>query len=101
MLAFEAALDDYLHQIVRTRPWTVTQEEAVLNEFAAWLLGQPDLGGDLVQITPDVIKRYRAATTLDEPQFATFEAAVGRLTAWAEYQGLIPHNRLKVSAAAV
>lgn len=35
--AFDEALDEYLHVIVRTRPWTKKAQEDILSCFGIWL----------------------------------------------------------------
>lgn len=92
MARFDVALDDYLHQIVRTRPWTKKREEELLTAFAEWLAGQPDLQSDLASITPALVQRYIATEGLDAPTCGEFDTALHNFRLWADYYGLVPTN---------
>ena len=92
MRTFATALDDYLHQIVRTRPWTKKREEAFLTSFSAWLAEQPDAPGELAAITPALSERYAVACGLAAAQCACLTEALHHFYAWAQYQGLVSTN---------
>jgi len=92
MARFDVALDDYLHQIVRTRPWVKKREEQLLTGFGEWLVAQPDLDAGLASITPLLVRRYAADEGIDGPTYTELEIALQNFCGWATYAGLIPAN---------
>lgn len=88
MLEYDLAIDEYLHAIVRTRPWTISRETELLEALSDWLYAQSDLSVDLDAVTPAIMQRYTTETGLDESERAELDAVVARLKAWTETRGL-------------
>ncbi len=92
MLRIDVALDDYLHQIVRTRPWTKKREEALLTAFLDWLYAQPHASAYLDTITPVVSARYVREAGLSAREGRDLTAALYNLFAWAEQGNRVQTN---------
>jgi hypothetical protein len=92
MIRYEMAVDDYLHQIVRTRPWTKKEDEAQLTAFGAWLEGQPVARLD--EITGALLRAYVRDARLEQTEEQAFYTALHRLYTWSEWQGLVPAQTL-------
>jgi len=92
MARFDVALDDYLHQIVRTRPWVKKREEQLLTGFGEWLVAQPELDACLASITPLLARRYAVDDGLDAPAYDELEIALQNFCGWATYAGLMEEN---------
>ena len=80
----DAAIDDYLHLIVRTRPWTKKREAELLDAWSEWLNARTQ---EPIHLTPDA--RRLAAMYADETRLAPgrrsdLAEAVDRLCRWAE-----------------
>lgn len=60
----DAVIDDYLHKIVRNRPWTKAREEELLNAYAEWLYEQPEHGVMLADVGPTSVEHYAAVAGL-------------------------------------
>lgn len=73
------AIDEYLHLIVRVRPWTRKREEAALTGFAAWL-GEK---ATLTSVTPALASNYIQEARLDPDRAEAVLAAVDHLLGWA------------------
>jgi hypothetical protein len=98
MLDLEAAIDDYLHTIVRSQPWIKKQEEVVLLAFNDWLYEQPDLSPTLAHISPATTARYAEAMGLNMVEQEALHTALYHLFAWAEYQHAAAANPFSSSA---
>jgi hypothetical protein len=92
MTRYVTALDDYLHLIVRTRPWTKREDEALLADFGEWLEAQSVERLDAV--TPELVHAYARDGGLIPAKEQAFYTAVRRLGMWAEWQGLVPAESL-------
>ena len=88
MIPFAEAVDDYLHLIVRTRPWTKKEDEALLTGFGEWLEKRPSPRLD--EISPALIRAYVDDARLEPAEEQALHAALGRLLSWGEWQGLVP-----------
>ena len=89
MLEYDLAIDEYLHAIVRTRPWTVRRDTELLEALSDWLYAQPDLMSvELGAVTPETIRRYATGNGLTEEECEEVDEAVERLQAWTETRGL-------------
>lgn len=91
MQDLEAAIDDYLHTIVRSQPWIKKQEEAVLLAFSEWLYDQPTSPA-LAAISPELTARYAQATGLSTAEHEALNLALQHVFAWAEYQQEVTAN---------
>jgi hypothetical protein len=91
MKPIEVAIDDYLHVIVRTRPWTKKREEAVLEEFTDWLYAQPTPRTRLDEITPELIQPFSAAITSGD-QRRELMNILNTLYRWALHQEWVVAN---------
>jgi site-specific recombinase XerD len=85
VMTIDEAIDEYLHALVRSRPWIKKREEAALTAFSAWLLAQPDTRLTLDAITPTVVDRYAAAVGLSAAQRDQLLGTLHRLYTWAIY----------------
>jgi hypothetical protein len=83
---YGAALDDYFHVIVRTRPWTKKEDEALLEPFGNWLETQSVEYLD--EFTSELIRTYIEDALHGHVEREAFGAALHRLLTWAEWQGL-------------
>lgn len=88
MLEYDLAVDEYLHAIVRIRPWTVWRETEQLEALSDWLYARPDLGVELDAVTPEVTRRYAAANNLSDAEREALDATLERLRSWTETYGL-------------
>ena len=91
---FDAAVDEYLHAIVRTRPWTKKREAELLTLLSDWLYAQPDLSVQLASVAPPVVRSYYAATGLDDAEQDDLQVTLIRLRVWTEVNGYLqssPH----------
>lgn len=99
MQRIDVAIDDYMHVIVRTRPWTKKLEEGVLEGFAAWLQTQPNAPVFLHEISPEHVQRYIGAAELSSAEQRDLHEALHNLHLWAAKQGWIEQNRFDAIAA--
>jgi hypothetical protein len=86
-MKFDAAIDEYLHAIVRTRPWTKQREEELLTALSDWLYTQPSQSVDLAAITPPVVRQYSDMRGLDDAEQDDLKTALTRLLVWADING--------------
>ena len=96
---FDAAVDEYLHAIVRTRPWTKKREEELLTSLSDWLYAQPDLSVQLASVTPQVVRQYSETSGLDDADQDNLQAAVTRLRVWADINGHLQSSPHVANAA--
>ncbi len=94
MTRYTTALDDYFHLIVRTRPWTKKEDEALLAAFGDWLEARSV--EHLAEITPALIRAYVQDVRLDSGEEQAFYVALRRLYTWSEWQGLVPAETLSL-----
>ncbi len=92
MWTLDTAIDDYMHVIARTRPWTKKREEALLTPFVEWLYEQPDEPVELKAIGPAVLARYVAATGLDNEEHDDLAHTLRHVYMWAEQSGWVSSN---------
>jgi hypothetical protein len=96
----EAAIDDYLHTIVRSQPWLKKQEEELLMAFNDWLYEQPGMSHELGAISPTTSARYAEAVGLSASEYEALHTALHHLFSWAEYQHAVTTNPFPASAIA-
>lgn len=90
MPTLEEIIDDYLHVIVRTRPWTKKREAEALTTFAAWLRGRWSNSGNwLACLTPALARHSATERGLDARERDNLLAALDNLLAWARAEGLL------------
>ncbi len=99
MKPIEVAIDDYLHVIVRTRPWTKKREEAVLEEFTDWLYAQQTPRTRLDEITPELVQQYCAVAIVPADQQREFTNILSTLYRWAVHQDWVKTNPFETVAA--
>lgn len=92
MWEVDTAIDDYVHQIVRTRPWTKKREEELLEDFCDWLFSQPGVDPHLNALTPAMSARYADAVDLHEADRDELATTLFNLMAWAEHKQLVTAN---------
>jgi hypothetical protein len=92
VMTIDEAIDEYLHAIVRSRPWIKKREEDLLTPFSEWLFEQPDARLTLDAITPDVAACYVAAAGLAPDERDELFAALHNLYTWAIYAQVIDAN---------
>lgn len=97
-MPFDAAIDDYLHLIVRTRPWTKKREEELLCEFEEWLYEQHERRFDLAEITPELATQYAATINLSMAERDELLRVLGTFCLWATQQQLIETNQFALAA---
>lgn len=99
MITIDAAIDDYLHTIVRTRPWTKKREEALLEAFSAWLYAQPTPHVSLDDIDPFLVDEYAAATAMSTAEQSELLAALNNLYLWSVHAQAVTYNPFAAVAA--
>ncbi len=92
MITLDAAIEDYLHLIVRTRPWTKKHDEAVLTDFSDWLHEHYGRDVTLAALRPEDATRYVEANALSATDQAELFKTLGLLYLWATQQGLVENN---------
>jgi hypothetical protein len=100
MWTLETAVDDYMHIIVRTRPWTKKWEEELLTPFVEWLYQQPKARVELSAITPAVVERYVTAMELNSEQHDDLAHVLRLVFMWAEQSGWVQSNPFAATAMA-
>jgi site-specific recombinase XerD len=100
MKSIDAAIDEYLHTIVRTRPWTKKREEELLEGFTGWLFDQPQREITLDALTVDDLQRYASAARLDDAERDDLVAALYHVFLWSIRQGWITTNPFEAVAVA-
>ncbi len=80
---FDDALDDYLHLIVRTRPWTKKREEQWLRTFGEWLEQRWGTNATLTWESLSLVAPCAAEQGLQAGEREEMEVAVGNLCLWA------------------
>ncbi|MDQ3522958.1 MAG: hypothetical protein M3434_11565 [Gemmatimonadota bacterium] len=79
----EQAIDDYLHVVVRTRPWTRKREAEALTAFVAWFRGPPtSSGASLADLTPALARHSATERGLDAGELEQLLTALQNLLAW-------------------
>lgn len=84
VLTLAEAIDDYLHLIVRVRPWTKRREEEALLGFAGWLGGE----AAVTSVTPALVARYAEEAGLDPDRRSVLRTAVHNLHQWVRAEGV-------------
>ncbi len=98
MWTLEVAIDDYMHTIARTRPWTMRREEEVLTPFVEWLYEQPGARVDLPSVTPDVVERYAAEHAIGAEQRYKLMDTLRLVFMWSEQEGRVTGNPFMAAA---
>lgn len=92
MTTIDAAIDDYLHTIVRTRPWTKKREGELLEAFSDWLYAQPVPSVALNEIGPNLVDQYAAAMVLNTADHNELLAALNNVYMWSVHSQLTNYN---------
>lgn len=100
MVDLEAIIDDYLHVIVRTRPWTKKREEVLLLAFCDWFYEQPGSIHVITAVSPTTTEQYAQAVGLESAEHDELNAAFYTLFLWAEQQYAVPTNPFAASLVA-
>jgi hypothetical protein len=90
-MTLDAAIEEYLHLIMRTRPWTKPQEEEVLTAFRDWVHQQP-CSGSLASIGPAFALSYAKDKRLSTDKRDELLMVLHNLCLWASRRGLIANN---------
>lgn len=98
-MPFDAAIEDYLHLIVRTRPWTKKREEALLTEFEDWLYEQHMRRFHVADLGPELAAQYAAALNLSQAERDELLNVLRIFSLWATQQNLIETNQFAPVAA--
>jgi len=88
----DAVIDDYLHKIVRNRPWTKAREEELLARYADWLYEQPEHGVLLVDAGPQAAERYADAAGLADDERDELMGSLRRVFTHGVRSGWIRQN---------
>jgi hypothetical protein len=91
-ITVDAAVADYLHAVVRVRPWTRKREEEMLDAFCDWMYASPGVGPALAAVTPELAARYAAGAGLDAAEAEELRAVLRSLSLWACAQGVRETN---------
>jgi hypothetical protein len=100
MVDLAAVIDDYLHIIVRTRPWTKKREEELLLAFSDWFYAQPEPSYTITSVTPATTARYAQELALSSAEHEELNAVLCTLFLWAEQQYAVPNNPFLAGVAA-
>ena len=92
MMTIDAAIDDYLHTIVRTRPWTKKREEELLEALSDWLYQQPEPRIRLPEIGPELVQQYARATELSTDDHRALLGALHNLYTWSIHAEAVEEN---------
>jgi hypothetical protein len=98
-MPFDAAIDDYLHLIVRTRPWTKKREEELLTELEEWLYEQHERRFGVAEITPELAAQYAAAINLSMAERDELLNVLRTFALWAKQQQLIETDQFALAPA--
>lgn len=90
-MTLDAAVNGYLAQISRTRPWTLAREQQLLFTFCGWLGTQP-VRPTLDAVSPIFATSYAHDQCLKSNERDELLMVVHNLCLWANCQGLIVHN---------
>lgn len=97
-MPFDSAIDDYLHLIVRTRPWTKKREEELLTEFDEWLYEQHAHRFETAEITPELVAQYASAINLSMAERDELLGVLRVFSLWAVQQQVIVSNQFELAA---
>lgn len=97
-MPFDSAIDDYLHLIVRTRPWTKKREEELLTEFEEWLYEQHSRRVETAEVTPELAAQYASAINLSIAEREELLSVLRVFGLWAAQQQIIAGNQFELAA---
>lgn len=92
MMTIDAAIDDYLHTIVRTRPWTKKREEELLEGLSDWLYEQPEPRIRLSEIGPELVQQYTLVAGLRADDQRELLVALHNLYTWSIHVEAVEDN---------
>jgi hypothetical protein len=90
-MTLDAAVNNYLAQITRIRPWTAQREQQQLIAFSGWLATQP-VRPTLDAVSPIFAASYARDQRLNSDERDELVMVLHNLCLWAHCQGLIVHN---------
>jgi site-specific recombinase XerD len=96
----DVAIDEYLHTIVRTRPWTKKREEELLEGFSQWQAEQAQSRMTLDAITVNDVQRYATAVDLRDTDRDDLVAALHHVFLWSIRQGWIDASPFEAATLA-
>lgn len=96
MKPIDVAIDDYMHVIARTHPWTMKREEACLEAFSDWLYAQTPAHIMLDDIAPGHVQHYASTTALSPADQHELHSALSNVYRWSAQQSWIEHNPFAV-----
>ncbi|HEX2094564.1 MAG TPA: hypothetical protein VHG28_19320 [Longimicrobiaceae bacterium] len=88
-ITVDEAIEDYLHGVVRVRPWTKKREEELLHAFCDWMYATPGVDPQLAAVSPELAARYAAEAGLEATEAEALLAALRSLSLWACAQGVV------------
>lgn len=92
MKPIDVAIDDYMHVIARTRPWSMKREGEILESFSAWLYEQPELCVMLDEIELEQVQQYGVAVGLSDQARQELIDVLHNLYLWSNKQDWIATN---------
>lgn len=92
MKPIDVAIDDYMHVIARTRPWSMRREEELLEVFSEWLYEQPEPRVMLNEIVPEQVQHFVAAAEWNEEDQQELIDVLNNLYLWSGKQGWVVVN---------
>jgi hypothetical protein len=90
-MTLDAAVNEYLDQITRIRPWTLVREQHLLTAFCGWLGTQP-VRPTLDAVSPIFATSYARDHRLNANERDELVMVLHNLCLWANCQGLIVQN---------
>ena len=92
MKPIDVAIDDYMHVIARTRPWTMKREAELLEAFSDWLYEQPTRNVMLHDLANEHIRQYAATTNLSPAAQDELLIVLNNMYHWSAQQGWSESN---------
>lgn len=89
----EGAIDDYLHTMVRVRPWAKRSAEETFERLLTWLLEQQPMLL-VVDLTWQVIEAYAQATDLKPDELADLRGTVTDFARWLVFNNMLVDHPL-------
>lgn len=92
MKSIDIAIDDYMHVIARTRPWSIKREDELLEAFSEWLYEQVEPRVMLDEVAPAQVQHFVAAAGWSDAEQQELLDVLNNLYLWSAKQGWVTVN---------
>lgn len=92
MKLIDVAIDDYMHVIARTRPWSLKREDELLEAFSEWLYEQAAPRVMLDEVAPAQVQRFVVAAGWSEAAQQELIDVLSNVYLWSAKQGWVTVN---------